>query len=173
MTLLNATHLYPQIVEKNIDDTVVVKCLEELFQTNHFSDKKSVISVYENEPTELGERVLVISTFLVDREDIDSNIGRIIGFFRENVVVYKSYKEKINPLNSLEVEKMRDGLDNYLLGNKAAYIANEKIISERFIDKEGNPIKLDKPKSKRIAYVKGFLIKVIIKKNQVMEISHF
>jgi hypothetical protein len=170
---LNAMNLYSQLVEKEIEDKVILKCLEKLFTAKHSLSKKGVISISDNEPTALGERVLVISNFLVDREDIDSNIGQVIGVFKGNIVVYKTFKEKRSRKSAVEVEKMRDSLDDYLLGNKSAYIVDEKKQEEGFTGENGTHIKFDKRKSKRVAYVKGFQTKVVVKANGIMEISHF
>jgi hypothetical protein len=166
------TQLYSQIPNKNIDDSVIIKCLEKLSQKKYFKTEKEVISIYEQKSNVIGERSFIISNFITDLKDVNSNSGQILGTFNGDIVLYKSYKENGSRISATEVAKLRDDLDDNLVGNKEEYAKIDKILAERFVDKNGKPLKLDKSNNQKIVYTKGFSANLIVRTNGNIEITY-
>lgn len=167
------TQLYSQNPVKDIDDSVILKCLEKLTQKKYFKTEKEVISIYEKKSNVDGERLFVITNFITDLKDVNSDSGHIIGTFNNDVILYKSYRENGSRISATEVTKLKDDLDDNLIGNKEQYSKIDKILAERFIDKDGKPLKLDKNNNQKIVYTKGFSANIVVRTNGNIEISYF
>ncbi len=166
------TQLYSQIPNKNVNDSVILKCLEKLSQKKYFKPEKEVVSIYEKKSNVNGERLFTITNFITDLKDINSDSGHILGVFNDDVILYKSYKENGSRISATEVIKLKDDLDDNLMGNKEEYSKIDKILAERFVDKNGRPLKLDKNNNQKIVYTKGFSANVIVRANGNIEITY-
>lgn len=164
--------LYSQNLTKSIDDSMILKCLEKLSQKKHFRPNKEIISIYEKKSNISGDRLFVITNFITDLKDVDSNSGQILGTFNDDIVLYKSYKENGSRISEVEVTRLRDNLDSYLIGNKEKYAEIDKVLAERFVDKNGKPLKLDKNSGQKTVYTKGFSANITVKANGNIEILY-
>jgi hypothetical protein len=167
----------PQLPYPPVQDKIIIQCLDTLSKDkNDFLNLKNkknerrIVEIKENGLNESGERVLTFCDFcIVDLQDIDENMGKIIGSYKNRVVIYKTINDK-QKLSSLQITTYKNELDSLLAGNKAAYAYQKSVLLKTFVDKDGKSL-LDTTRLMRVASYKGFGRKITIRPNNKMIIE--
>jgi hypothetical protein len=128
---------YSQSYYSTIKNPDINKCLEKISERDRLNERNKVIVVNGPKVDSSGCRTFWISSSLCDLKDINTKtIEKIIGYFEKAVVLYRSPTDTTKQMSEKEVVSLRDSLDSYLLGNKAAYKKMEIFIQEKFTIEE-------------------------------------